>query len=222
MKLVNCKIVSWSEIEEWTTDVSKKMANAGFKPDVVIGLTRGGWVPARLLCDIMNIKDLYAVKTEHWGVTATRDGNAKLAQKLSGDVKGRRVLIMDDITDTGKSLSLAMEHVRSFKPKSLRSGTLLHVTHSLIEPNYYSVEVPAENWTWFIFPWNFHEDIRTLALKTIGSPKDTKGVVKALKDQFQIKADREVVEEALLELEDRGEAVCKDGKWAKSDKQSKR
>jgi hypoxanthine phosphoribosyltransferase len=214
MKLVNCKIVSWSEIEEWTNDVSKKMANAGFKPDVVIGLTRGGWVPARLLCDILNIKDLYAVKTEHWGVTATRDGNAKLAQKLSGDVKGRRVLIMDDITDTGKSLSLAMDHVRTFKPRSLRSGTLLHVTHSLIEPNYYSVEVPAENWTWFIFPWNFNEDIRTLVKNAMEHGRTPSTIRKTLNEYCKITVSEDIIEEVLADIDSR-ESAKKQGKRSK-------
>jgi len=63
--------------------------------------------------------------------------------------------------------------------------------------------------------------VRTLAVKTIVTPKDTKGVVKALKDQFQIKVKEDVVKEALLELEDRGEAVNKDGKWAKAEKKQK-
>ena len=201
MKLVNCKIVSWSEIEEWTNEVSSKMKGEGFAPEVVIGLTRGGWIPARLLCDIMNIKDLYAVKTEHWGVTATRDGNAKLAQKLSADVRGKRVLIMDDITDTGKSLSLAVEHVRSLKPKSLRTGTLLHITHSLIEPNYYSVEIPAENWTWFIFPWNFNEDIRTLVKNAMEHGRTPSTIKKTLNEYCKISVSEEIIEEVLSDLD---------------------
>lgn len=211
MKLVNCKIVSWSEIEEWTNDVATKMKGEGFHPDVVIGLTRGGWIPARLLCDILNIKDLYAVKTEHWGVTATRDGNAKLAQKLSADVKGRRVLIMDDITDTGKSLSLAVDHVRSFKPKSLRSGTLLHITHSLIEPNYYSVEVPHENWTWFIFPWNFNEDIRTLVKNAMEHGRTPQTIKKTLNEYCKISVSEDIIAEVLSDLDSR-EPAKKQGK----------
>jgi hypoxanthine phosphoribosyltransferase len=200
MKLVNCKIVSWSEIEEWTNDVASKMRAEGFRPDAVIGLTRGGWVPARLLCDIMNIKDLYAVKTEHWGITATRDGNAKLAQKLSGDVKGKRVLIMDDITDTGKSLALALDHVRTFGPKSLRSGTLLHITHSLVEPNYYSVEVPAENWTWFIFPWNFNEDIRTLIVNAMGHGRTPQTIKRTLNEYCKITVSEDIIRDVLDDI----------------------
>jgi len=219
MKLVNCKIVSWSEIEEWTNDVGNKMSSDGFKPDVVIGLTRGGWVPARLLCDLLNIKDLYAVKTEHWGVTATRDGDARLAQKLSADVRGKRVLLMDDITDTGKSLSLAIQHVRSFKPKSLRSATLLHITHSSIVPDYYSVEVPAENWTWFIFPWNFNEDIRTLVKNAMEHGRSPSTIKKTLSEYCKISVSEDIIRNVINNLESSAPA----GKTEKgSGKRSKR
>jgi hypothetical protein len=217
-----CKVVTWDEIDLWAKNVVKKIRASGFKPDMVVALIRGGLVPARLICDHLHLKNLFAVKVEHWGITAQADMKAKLVQGLDLDLKGKNILVVDDITDTGESMILSTDHLKTKGPAVMKSATLLHIAHSKFEPDFYDVFVPKDKWTWFIFPWNFHEDIRTLALKTIGSPKDTKGVVKALKDQFQIKADREVVEEALLELEDRGEAVCKDGKWAKSDKQKKR
>jgi len=42
-----CKLVTWDEIAQWTETVARKITETGFRPTVVIGLTRGGWVPAR-------------------------------------------------------------------------------------------------------------------------------------------------------------------------------
>lgn len=197
MKLVKSRIVTWSEIETWTKDVVGLMDRDRFLPEVVIGLTRGGWVPARLLCDLMGVKDLYAVKTEHWGITATRDGEAKLTQKLAVDVKGKRTLIMDDITDTGKSLELAREHVNAFSPGAMKSATLLHITHSSIEPDYYAVEVQADDWTWFIFPWNFNEDIRTLVAEAMKHGRTPVEVQETLQRRCELTVGLDVIEDVM-------------------------
>jgi hypoxanthine phosphoribosyltransferase len=195
-----CKLVSYDEISRWTAGVAKKVQECDCEPTVIVGLTRGGWVPARLLCDHMHVKKLYAVKTEHWGVTANQDGKALLTQELNIDIKNESVLVVDDITDTGESLTLALGHLSEMKPKELKSATLLHITHSKIEPDFYSVKVPEEKWTWFIFPWNLHEDLRTLLPKTLYEPQTVGGIRKAFKSQFQINVSESLIKSTLKDL----------------------
>ena len=55
-----------------------------------------------------------------------------------------------------------------------------------MEPDFFAVEVPKEQWTWFIFPWNRHEDLRTLLPKTLYEPKSEAEVRRAFKVQFKI------------------------------------
>jgi hypoxanthine phosphoribosyltransferase len=199
MKRTPCRLVTWDEIEEWCDDVTVQVRKHRL-PDVIIGLTRGGWVPARIICDRLGIKDLFAVKTEHWGITATRDGEARLAQRLPVSVEGKSVLIVDDITDTGKSLALAFNHLMELKPASVRSATLLHITHSSFVPDFYSVEVPAEKWTWFIFPWNRREDIRTLVSQALEESDDPKRVREILKRNCDLDLGAEDVKRSLEEM----------------------
>jgi hypoxanthine phosphoribosyltransferase len=181
-----CKLVSYEEMSNWTTSVAKKIRECHCKPTVIVGLTRGGWVPARLLCDHLEVKKLYAVKTEHWGVTANQDGKAILTQELNASIEKESVLVVDDITDTGESLTLAMAHLFKMRPRELKSATLLHIPHSKMEPDFYSIRVPEEKWTWFIFPWNLHEDLRTLLPKTLNEPKTVNEIRRAFRVQFQI------------------------------------
>jgi hypoxanthine phosphoribosyltransferase len=196
-----CKLVTYDEISKWTLDVSRQVQDCRYKPSVIIGLTRGGWVPARLLCDHLHVKKLYAVKTEHWGVTANQDGRALLTQELNADIEGESVLIVDDITDSGESLMLAVEHVRALHPKEIQMATLLHISHSKIEPNFYSIKVAEKDWTWFIFPWNLHEDLRTLLPKTLIAGRTEQEIRQAFKDQFQIEVSEELVRSTLKDLE---------------------
>lgn len=210
-----CKLVSWDEISKWTAQLAKNIRAQGFHPSVIIGLTRGGWVPARLLCDHLKVKKLYAVKTEHWGVTANPDGKALLTQELNTSIEQDNVLAVDDITDTGESLTLAMAHLSIMHPRQLHSATLLHITHSKFQPDFFSVEVPKEKWTWFIFPWNLNEDLRTLTPKTMRAPVDIDGIRAAFKKQFRIGPSGEMVKSALAELEAEGKVQRRGGKWEK-------
>lgn len=200
MENVKCRIVTWNDIDGWVKELSRKVRNSGFAPDVVIGLTRGGWIPARLICDDLGIKHLYSVKTEHWGITATRDGKAKLTQPLAVDIKNKNVLVIDDITDTGQSMVLALDHMAQLQPANVRSATLLHITHSKIKPDYYVVEVPKEEWTWFIFPWNFNEDIQSLVQKAVGDAHASAEIKDLLVKHCQLTVDDDVIYDTLLKL----------------------
>ena len=200
----HCRLVKWKDIEYWSKDIVRKVRESGYDPEIVIGLARGGLVPARLIADYLNIKDLYAVKTEHWGVTATPDGKAKLAQGLQVSIKGKKVLVVDDITDTGQSLKLALEHVINHAPREAKTATLLHITHSKYVPHYYSEEVPEDNWTWFIFPWNVYEDMRNLIQKTLYRKKTMREIKKSMNEQFDINPSLRIIGEVLRDLEKRG------------------
>jgi hypoxanthine phosphoribosyltransferase len=196
----HCQLVSWRDIERWSLDVARRVEN--YRPEVIISLTRGGWVPARLLCDFLVQKDLCSIKTEHWGITARKDMKARLAQELNVDIKGKRVLVVDDITDTGMSMEIALRHVASKGPEEMKSATLLHIEGARVEPDYYSVFVPKEHWTWFIFPWNVNEDLCTLIPKTLYQPRDVNGIAVALYEQFDIKAPKRRVAVALEHLQE--------------------
>ncbi len=210
-----CQLVTWKDIENWSKEIVKKVSESGYEPEIVIGLARGGLVPARLIADYLNIKELYVVKTEHWGVTATPDGQAKLAQGLQVSIEGRRALVVDDITDTGQSLKLAVEHISSHRPEEIKSATLLHITHSKYVPDYYAAPVPEDKWTWFIFPWNVYEDLRNLIPKTLYVDRNMREIKDALKKQFQIDVKLPIISEVLKDLEKRGVVKRKNGHWGK-------
>jgi len=216
MKGFRCKLVTWNEIEKWVNMIVKKMKEDDFSPEIVIGLARGGLIPARLISDYLQVKDLYAVKTEHWGITASPDGSARITQKLPISVENKKVLVVDDITDTGQSLSLAVDHINSYKPKELRSATLLHITHSKYVPHYFAEIVPEEKWTWFIFPWNVYEDLTTIVPKVLEEgPKSYDNIQSDLEEYFYIKPTKKKLDETLNILIEKNIIALKNGLYTK-------
>jgi uncharacterized protein len=196
--LPKCRLATWADLDAWTHTVAGKVQAAGRTPQVIIGLTRGGWIPARLMADHLGVKRLLALQTVHWGVTATKDGHAALTEELSGSVDGATVLIVDDITDTGESLALATSHVRKAgRPSRLETATCLHISHSKFVPDYFAEVVPAEQWVWVVFPWTYWEDLRVLASKALPEGKDADGVVRLLREESQLHVPPADVERAL-------------------------
>ena len=176
-------LVSWNDIEEWCKKLRDKIIDS-YKPDIIVALSRGGLVPGRILSDMLWIKDIVALKTEHWGVTATRDGKATLKDPGSLNLSGKNVLIVDDITDTGQSMKLAYDFVSKQKPESLKTAVMLHINRSSFKPDYYASEIDQKDWTWFIFPWNVYEDMGNLVLKVLTQEMETALIEKKLEDNF--------------------------------------
>jgi hypoxanthine phosphoribosyltransferase len=167
--------------------LAEKIRTADAVPETLVALTRGGWVPARLLADRLGVKRLLAIRAQHWGVTATPSGQAELTDGLSVTVRDEKVLVVDDITDTGESLQLAVEHVAAAGPARLESATCLHITHSKYVPTYYAEEIPRGGWVWIVFPWNFWEDLRVLGARAVAESKgDPFAARKLLKDRCDL------------------------------------
>ena len=164
-ELPRCRRALWPDVERWADAVAAKVRRAGRLPTTIAGLTRGGWVPARLLGDRLGVHRLVSLRVQHWGVTASRDGSARLTEGLSGAVEGEAVLVVDDITDTGESLHLASEHVRAGRPRAVETAALVHIAHSKFLPTYFGEEIPRGAWVWVVFPWNYWEDLATLAAR---------------------------------------------------------
>jgi hypoxanthine phosphoribosyltransferase len=210
---VPSRVVSWEEIERWAEIIVEKIGD--FKFDCVISVIRGGLVPSRIVADYLSIKDIFTLKTEHWGITATPDGKAVVTYPIVKDLNGRSVLVVDDITDTGQSLKLAIEATKQKNPKVVRSATFLHINKSEIAPDYYAEEITADNWKWFIFPWNRKEDLRNLILNCIDGPSTKDRISNCLAVKNDLFISRREFDETISWLETHDKVSVSEDKVSK-------
>lgn len=212
-----CELPSWDHLHNLCKKIAKQIKDSNFKPDMVIALARGGFVPARTICDSLVIKDLLSVKIDHWGITAAKDGKAKLRYPINVNLDDKNVLIVDDITDTGESLKLAVDHIKSLKAKEVKTATIYHIDHSKIEPDFYGGVIKKDKWTWVIWPWNFIEDMCNLMPKLFDSiPLGINEIQKKAKKTYDISLSEETIIELLGELEFR-DLIKEEGKgWVKN------
>ena len=176
-----CEVMSWDGFQSLAEETARKIAESGYETDFMVGLARGGWVLSRVLCDYLG------VKVEHWGVTATPDGKARIKYPFDVDLTGRRVLVVDDITDTGESMIVAMDYVKPLNPLEVRTASLLHINSSGFTPDYYGDEI---SWRWVIFPWNYVEDMCNIVQKMEERGVSASEIKERLRSDHKIEVDQ--------------------------------
>ncbi|WP_440058934.1 phosphoribosyltransferase [Thermogladius sp. 4427co] len=158
MPRVKVKLVSWDEIVEWSRGLARIIRESGFRPDIVVALSRGGYVPGRLVCDFLGVENLLSIQSQHWTEAAKAEEKAIIKFPYELDLAGYRVLVVDDIVDTGDTLKLARDFIlERWRPKELKTAALQWISSvAKFKPDYYYIEV--RDWWWFQYPWTRLED----------------------------------------------------------------
>jgi hypoxanthine phosphoribosyltransferase len=161
------EVPTWSQIYAMLVSQAEKIRCSGFKSDVIVGLTRGGWVPARVLSDSLEIHALATVGVEFYLGVSETISKPVLTQGVSLDVRGKKVLLVDDVTDTGGSLRLAIEHLEQRGVGEVQVATVYRKPLSVITPEFYEKETQC----WVVFPWEVKETLKNILRKHGGSVK---------------------------------------------------
>ena len=102
--------LDFDEVKIQAQQLAEAIRRSGFNPTYIVGLARGGWIPARLLSDCLGVKKLLS-----FGVTYADSTRSQLtAYSLPEPFpKADKVLLVEDCLESGKSLELAVELFRA-------------------------------------------------------------------------------------------------------------
>jgi hypothetical protein len=176
---IEFEVPTWDQIYEMLLNLVEKIRKNGFKPDIIVGVSRGGWPPARVLSDLMGNPNLANVRAEFYlGVAETKE-EPVLTQPVSMKVAGKKVLVVDEVADTGKTLKLVKEHIIEKGATEVKIATVYFKPWSIVKPDYYEKETSC----WIVFPWEIKETVRKI-VKTCGEKgksieRETAKLVKA-------------------------------------------
>jgi hypoxanthine phosphoribosyltransferase len=169
-----------------------------FQPDVVVAIARGGYVPARILCDFLDVKTLASIRIEHYLHGASKQKMARLTDPLGIDIKGKNVLLVDDVNDTGDTLELAVHHLKDFLPKDVRVAVLNQKMTSDFRPEYFSHRIIK--WRWLLYPWAVMEEISGLLAKIDSQPSTVGEAAELFLETYKCKVPRQLLEDAFAKM----------------------
>lgn len=166
---------TWQDVEQQTQEILRQLQNDSWRPDYVVGLTRGGLVPANLIsqyleCPMETLKvslrdDASQPESNLW-MAEDAYGHTVFDPMCSGDGR-KKILIVDDINDSGATLNwIKQDWMSSCMPVDRRwdeiwdnnvrvavlvdnesSASELTVRYSAVDLN------KAEKDVWIVFPW---------------------------------------------------------------------
>lgn len=187
------EIPSWEQIYQMLLNLAEKIREGKFKPDIIVGISRGGWVPGRVMSDLLENPQIANVKAEFYkGVAETKD-EPVITQPVSVHVKGKHLLVLDDVADTGRSLRKVQSHLLEQGAANIKIATIYYKPWSITMPDYFEKETKR----WIIFPWERKETVKDVLEKYTQQGK----AVEEAKDKL-IKSgfNRKLVERFILEI----------------------
>lgn len=177
MKLIT---YDWNKVERAIQDIAMQMYKDNWRPDYIVGITRGGLVPAVMLSHMTEIPmHTLCVQLATEGLDentesncwmsedafgyVSKDGDSTLYTPNSSSFNKKKILIIDDINRGGDALDWIMKDWQSsclpndpnwdtVWHENVRFAALLSDPNSIVDTDYYSVELP-ETETWVEFPW---------------------------------------------------------------------
>jgi len=152
------EICDWDQIYDLLLNIAHKIRKSGFKADLIVGVSRGGWTPARVMSDLLQNPALANVKTEFYLRVAETKTKPVITQPVSVPVKGKKVLLMDDIADTGESLCLVQSYLKELGATSVKVATIYYKPWSLLKPDWYEKQTRE----WVVFPWERKETVKSI------------------------------------------------------------
>ena len=154
---------SWQDVERQTQEILRQLQRDAWMPDYVVGLTRGGLVPANLISQYLSVP-MECLKVSLRDDAAQPESNLWMAEDA---YEGKKILIVDDINDSGATLTWIKQdwqsscfptepHWNLVWGNNVRVAVLCDNEASASELNvsYSAVDLnKAEEDVWIVFPW---------------------------------------------------------------------
>ena len=192
---MHCELVTLQAVYDLSYQLACQVRDSGYRPDLVVAIARGGFAPARFVCDFLGIRDMTSIKVQHYGAGARKEARAWVKYPLAADIEGQRVLVVDDVNDTGDTLVVAREHLLETAPAEVRTAVLHEKATSPVHADYHAAEVLE--WRWIIYPWARVEDIGGFVRRMQPPPDDNATVRRRLAEDYGLTLDAAETERIL-------------------------
>lgn len=193
------RIVSLHEVYTLSHQLALDIMKTNNNFDLVIAIARGGMLPARLICDFLNIEQLTSIQVKHYTSGANQLETAELVDPIRTSLEGKKVLMIDDVNDSGKTLKAAFQHVTSKNPALLKTAVIHDKNNELFKTDF--VGNTLEAWKWLIYQWAATEDVLEFLNKDGMLESTPHEARNHLLEKYELKLDEELFRQ-ILELKE--------------------
>ena len=168
-------IIDWKQYNLIVEKLAINIFDSGFKPDLLIGIMRGGAPIIDVLSRVFKTKCAYLAVESYSGENIQdQQGELIFSRELSSTVQNMsgNILLCDDLSDTGVTLTRSIEWLKNYKQlknkiKSIKTAVLWKKADSTFEPDYCAQRLNDN--PWIVQPFEKYEEIRIEDLKKLHS-----------------------------------------------------
>ena len=158
--MVDKEYYTWQDIEHMTNVIINALIKDNFKPDYIVGLTRGGLVPATIMSNQTGIP-MQTLDVRFRDMSSDYDGPERNKKMKRNAFDRKKILVIDDINDTGTTMAWIksdwdLDTLESIDPfnDNVRFAALIDNTASNFDIDYSAHEInKMEHNVWIVFPW---------------------------------------------------------------------
>jgi hypoxanthine phosphoribosyltransferase len=145
------EVLTWERYGRAGRELGRQVADSGFEPDLILAIARGGLFVAGSLGYALNVKNLYVINVEFYtGVDERLEMPVVLPPVPSAvDLTGAKVLVADDVADTGATLALVRDFCRGHVAE-VRCAVVYEKPTTTVHCDY----VWRRTDRWIDFPWS--------------------------------------------------------------------
>jgi hypothetical protein len=159
-------IIDWKEYNLIVEKLALQIHNSGYKPDLLIGIARGGLPIIDVCSRIFKLKCAYlAVESYSGKEIEDQQGTLVFSREMSStvqDMKGN-ILLCDDLSDTGVTLNKSIDWLKKYPPlkgkiKNIKTAVLWKKKDSTFEPDFCAQRLDDN--PWIVQPFERYEEVR--------------------------------------------------------------
>lgn len=148
--------LSWAEFGEATRDLARSVADDGYAPDLILSIARGGLLVGAGLGYALDVKNAWTMNVEFYTGVDERLDVPMILPPVPDliDLENARVLIADDVADTGETLRLVKDFSVG-KVGEVRCAVLYEKSRAIVKCDY----VWKRTDLWIDFPWSAEAEV---------------------------------------------------------------
>ena len=159
-------IIDWKEYNLIVEKLAIQIHQSGYKPDMLIGIMRGGAPIIDVLSRVFKLKCAYLAVESYSGVEIEdQQGELVFSREMSSTVQEMRgnILLCEDLSDTGVTLNKSIDWLKKYPPlkeniKSIKTAVLWKKRDSTFEPDYCAQKLDSN--PWIVQPFENYEEVR--------------------------------------------------------------
>ncbi len=157
--------VSWTDFHTLSQKLAAAILDHEKHLDEIVAIGRGGLSVGLVLSDFLRLP-ISSITIQSYR-DIKKQGELEITQTLGKEIRDRRILLVDDNADSGKTFLRAIRYLKEFNPKSVTTAALFYKPWSTYKPDYFAKRTTR----WILFPHEVTEWVYTFTKKLAAEGK---------------------------------------------------